>query len=110
MGIEYTLEVEQDDIPVRGNAFSSGDDAEDRRVEDEILARLDDGDVWAWASVCVVARAGSVEGRAYLGGCSYRDEKEFCQPGGYYAQLKAEALADLERKVAEAAREINSLV
>ena len=44
----YTIEVTaaQDDIPVRGNAMASGDDATDRECEDDILTRLDSGDVW----------------------------------------------------------------
>ena len=92
--IQYRIEIEQDHIPVRGNAIASGDDATDKKIEDEIIERLDNGDTWAWCSVCVVAEAGGVEGRAYLGACSYKDEADF-RAGGYYEQMQAEAKDDL---------------
>ena len=55
MQVEYRIEVEQDDQPVRGNALDSGDPDYDKKVEGEIIERLDRGDVWAWASIRVVA-------------------------------------------------------
>jgi len=97
--VTYRLQVEQDDVPVRGNALASGDDEEDKKLEDEILRRLDRGDVWAWASVCVIAECEGFIGRDYLGGCCYEDEADFCQDGGYYPQMKEEALADLIRSI-----------
>lgn len=94
--VVISLEVEQDLTEVRGNALASGDAAADRECEDEIIARLNDGDVWAWACVRVVARRGNrVAYSNWLGGCSYRDEDDFCQPGGYFDDMKAEALAEL---------------
>lgn len=39
--VTYTIEVHPEDIPVRGNAISSGDDALDREVEDSILSDLE---------------------------------------------------------------------
>lgn len=102
MGVEITYEiaVEQDDTPVRGNAIASGDAVADKEVEDEILRRLDQGDVWAWA--CVEVRA-IVEldgqrflGNTYLGGVSCKDEAEFRENDDYFSDMKAEALLDLE--------------
>ena len=93
--VTYRIEVEQDDVEVRGNALASGDDAEDKACEDEILERLNRGDVWAWASVCVVAECEGFEGRDYLGCCCYDDEEDFKQPGGYYDDMKKRARADL---------------
>jgi hypothetical protein len=98
--ITYTLTAEQDDIPVRGNAMCSGDDAVDKEVEDEILARLDRGDVWAWASVKVVAECEGFEGCDYLGGCCYKDAKDFATEDGYYPQMKDAALEDLKATLA----------
>jgi hypothetical protein len=96
--ITYKLYAEQDDMQVRGNALASGDDEEDRRCEDEILERLDSGDVWAWASVKVEAEIDidgeTFTGEDYLGACSYVDEKDFMQDG-YYDDMKAQALQDL---------------
>jgi len=107
--VTFTIEAEQDDIPVRGQ-FASGDDEQDKRDEDEILRRLDSGDIWAWASVCVKATltmpdGSTAEGRDYLGCCSYANEADFKSDGGYYSGMKIEALADLQRELeAEVAR------
>ena len=69
--------TQEDDCPVRGNALASGDDAYDKKVEDEILERLDNGDVWAWAVVEVRAGYGDLSASDYLGACSYESEKDF---------------------------------
>jgi hypothetical protein len=102
--LKYSLEVSQDETPVRGNAMASGDADDDREVEDAILNRLDGGDVWAWAFVTVAARlpAGPKQpdwvGKASLGGCSYKDEEEF-RRDDYCSQLEHEAFEDLLRNV-----------
>jgi hypothetical protein len=105
--VTYRLYIEAEDIPVRGNAMASGDDALDKKVEDEILERLDSGDIWAWAHVTVEASAGEFTGEDTLGGCCYRDAAEFMQPGGYYEDMKSEAFnalkATLERACASLA-------
>ena len=78
----------QDDTPVRGNALSSGDDEDDRKYEDLILARLNTGDVWAWAQVEVQATLPDGRtGSAHLGGCCYEDEKDFKTDNPYYEDL-----------------------
>lgn len=100
--VTYTLDVQPEDIPVRGNALASGDDEEDRRAEDEIIERLEAGDVWAWASVVVRAEWNGFVGRDYLGGCSYANEDDFKAPGGYYDDMKQQALDDLHREVRSA--------
>jgi hypothetical protein len=71
--------------------MASGDDAYDKSVEDAIIA---DGNVWAWASISVAARIGGTECRDYLGCCSYKDEAGF-KDGGYYLDMKGEALSGL---------------
>jgi hypothetical protein len=87
--------AKQDEIPVRGNALASGDDEEDRKYEDEILERLDNGDVWAWADVEVhVTLPDGRTGACRLGGCSYKDEADFKQDGGYYEDLVNEAVGE----------------
>lgn len=78
MEVDFEIEVHQDDTPVRGNALASGDEDEDRACEDEILRRLDQGDVWAWACVRVIATCEGFRGESsWLGGCSYRSERDF---------------------------------
>jgi hypothetical protein len=90
----YTIEVtaEQDDTPVRGNALASGDAAEDRECENEILSRLDSGDVWAWACVRVTATCEDcdAEGSDTLGACSYANERDF-RDDAYFAQMIEQA-------------------
>ena len=106
--VAFRVEILPEDTPVRGNAIASGDDELDRQVEDEILARLDACDLWAWCVVRVIASFGPLEADAVLGGCSYCDEAGFTEPGGYFDDMKKEALADLQRQV-ERTRPTHSL-
>lgn len=93
----------QDDTPVRGNAIASGDDEEDRKYEDLILARLATGDVWAWAQVEVQATLPDGRtGSAYLGGCCYEDEDDFKTDNPYYEDLIDQAVTRAERLPAPA--------
>lgn len=105
-GVRFILRAEPDDIPVRGNVVDSGDPDVDRKCEDEIIARLDQGDVWAWASVCVIARfdheGQQYEGRDYLGACSYKDAADFTKPGGYWDDMKGVAYDDMRANIADA--------
>ena len=97
LGFDIDIRAEFDDIPVRGNALASGDDAEDRAAEDEIIARLEAGDVWAWARVRVTVThpdMPGLDGWDSLGACSYRDEADFIA-GGYYDDMVREALRNL---------------
>jgi hypothetical protein len=89
------------DVEVRGNALASGDDAEDKDAEREIIERLERGDVWAWASVKVVASWGDFKAESdWLGACSYEDEESFREPGGYFDDMKREALERLQDTLA----------
>jgi hypothetical protein len=94
-GVAYTLDIEPEDIPVRGNAMASGDDAVDRRAERWVNRQLRAGNQWAWCSVTVTASRGEHEGHDHLGACSYRDTQQFIEPGGYYEDLKDEAYREL---------------
>lgn len=104
---KITVHAEQDDMPVRGNALASGDDAQDKRVEDDIIERLDSGDVWAWASVEVRGTWNGLEASAYLGCCCYEDESDFCKPGGYFPQMRDEVIDEL---TAQAEKIVNAAV
>lgn len=94
----------QDDTPVRGNVMASGDDAADEAAENEVLARLNDGDIWAWASVTVEARFGDFVGKAHLGCCTYLHMEDFKTPGGYYDDMVTEAREDLAGELRRAWR------
>ena len=105
--VEFETIVEQDDIPVRGNVMASGDDAFDKECEDEILARLDRGEIEAWCHIGVIARWHGFEGRAGLGANSLGSLSEVEQAAEDHG-LRAEALEalnaqlrDLQRALAE---------
>lgn len=95
LGIRYRVYIEQDDIPVRGNAMASGDDKLDKKVEDGILKRLNLGQTWAWASVKVEAYINGFTGTDYLGCCSYKNTQDFIKNSMYYSDMKHEAKGDL---------------
>ena len=93
---DITLEALPETIRVRGNAQASGDDALDKEAEDEILARLESGDIWAWftAKVSVRDKYGR-EASDYLGACCYEDARDF-KRGGYYLDMIRECLDQIE--------------
>ncbi len=107
-GVHFFVQAEPDQIPVRGNALVSGDDASDREAEDEILRRLESNDQWAWAAVTVVARVErddeAFEGTDSLGACSYADEEDFVQSGGYFDEMKKSAYDDLLATISAAVK------
>lgn len=84
--VKVQVFARQDDIPVRGNAIASGDARIDADVENNILHRLEDGDVWAWASVevRVTHEASGLSGSDYLDGCSYESEEDFRESEYFY--------------------------
>ena len=96
--VEFTLEVEEETKQVRGNAMHSRDKAYDKKIEDEILHRLDKGDVWAWAAICVKAKWRGMEGVDCLACCCYKDE-EYFKKDGYYEDMKLQAYDDLIDKL-----------
>lgn len=87
--------IPETDITIRGS-FDSGDADWDRKIEASIRRRVRCGDVWAWASVCVVVRRLDTGESAteHLGGCSYADALGF-KRGGYYADMVADGLRKL---------------
>ena len=107
--VEIDVIAEFDHIPVRGNAIYSGDDAFDRKVEDEIISRINNGDVWAWASVEVKVTWETFEASDYSGCCMYDDENDFIQNSGYYDDMVEFALDDLNRQIEDNWDLLNSL-
>src|SRR5574343_417964 len=91
---KISLTAELDDLPVRGNSMASGDDDLEKEIEDRIIARINNDDVWAWASVKVTAKFNDFEGTDYLGACSYRDEDDF-KSDLYYTDMISTAIEEL---------------
>lgn len=96
--IELTVFPEED-LPVEGNACYSGDEEYDQMVENEILNRLEQNDVWAWAMVRVSVEWEGLSSTQYLGGCSYDSEEDFRNNSGYFENLVQEALAKLNKRL-----------
>ena len=87
--VSIKIEVRQSDTPVRGNAY-------DRKVENQILKRLENGDISAWFDCIVTVSIEwsddtndyEYEGTDSLGACSYNSMKEFVkQNDGYYGDM-----------------------
>lgn len=98
-GVSFTVSLEEESVEVRGNAMASGDDAANREVENEILTRLDRGDLSAWCSGKVEAsiefNGQTFKGVAYLGCCSYATDAECEKSLIEDYRLDDEARADL---------------
>lgn len=96
--VTFTLEIEPEEIPFEGNAIASGDDSVDEETNQWIRDQLNAGNDWAWCCVKVTAEWNGYTGVDYLGGCSYRSEKDFMSDG-YYADMKSEALDRLYEEI-----------
>ncbi len=87
--VAIAISSEPEHLPVTGNYIVSDDADFDRKCEDEIIARLDSGDEWAWCIVkCTVTPKSLnyvdiIVGRSYLGGCSYENKDEFLRSDSY---------------------------
>ena len=100
--VTIRLKAEPEFIPVEGNASASGDDAFDQEVAHNILCRIRQGDVWAWAMVTVTVSWGPFSASDHLGCCSYANEDNFRQPGGYFDDMIDEALGELNKTTLDA--------
>lgn len=97
---QITLEAIPEDCRVRGNC-SAIDEETDKACEDEILARLENGDRWAWFTAKVTAKdSNGREASEYLGCCSYEDAEDF-KRGGYYEDMVRECVDQLESPIGE---------
>jgi hypothetical protein len=94
---DITLEALPETVRVKGNALASEDDALDKEVEDEILARLESGDIWAWFTAKVTVRDSyGAEASDYLGCCCYKDARDF-KLGGYYLDMIKACVDEIEK-------------
>ncbi len=111
--VEYRVEVEAEHTPVRGNAQASGDDADDKAVEDAILAALERGQVEAWCCLVVSAHYTDEQGNEYtgldsLGCCSFepgRSDRRLQDAIGEHVEshgMKQEALDRLLKEIENA--------
>ena len=96
-------------LPVRGNVLASGDETADKLAEEETLARINEGDEWAWCMVRVTVRWGDFNHEVHLGGCSYLNEEEF-RACPCFDDLVDEGLCELNEMIARNFDEIRSLL
>jgi len=111
--VTVTVECQPEDLPVRGNAMSSGLEWADREAEDTILAALNEGNQWAWCSVRVRVTWTAPSGRTYhadshLGACSYPNEATFLADE-YFADMVAGAMGQLDDDLRAERSDLNSL-
>ena len=98
--VKFSIDIESEDMPVRGNYMCTEDPEADKAAEDEILARLDRGDITAWCLIKVTAKWEEFEGFATLGGISYSDNED--------SQKQAESDADDHGMFDEALEDLNN--
>jgi hypothetical protein len=92
---DITLEAIPETVRVRGNA-SAWSEEEDKAYEDDILARLESGDIWAWFTAKVTVRDSyGREASDYLGCCCYEDARDF-KRGGYYLDMIKACVDEIE--------------
>ena len=97
--ITILVTAHPEEIPVQGNAICSGDEDFDHQVESEILERLEQDDVWAWATVCVSAEWEAVKEKEYLGCCCYESEEDFRNNSGYFEEMVDQAITSLNTRL-----------
>lgn len=105
--VRFTVEIEPEDMPIEGNAMASGDDAVDQECYDWIRSELDRGNDAAWCCAHVRATWEGFHGDAYLGGCSYRSERELWEHN--CDAMKQEALDALNERVRSALSSLEAL-
>lgn len=64
-----------------------------------VFSQIKSGNDAAWFCAHVIARHGNLEGHDYLGGCSYGSFAEFKERGGYFDDMKWQAVHDLALKI-----------
>jgi hypothetical protein len=105
--VTFSIECHPEDESFVGNCSAINPEA-DARAERWIQNQLDRGNEWAWCYVVVAARWGTFCGEDGLGHCSYRSEADF-KRGGYWTDMKAQALEELNNRVREAAEQLAAL-
>ena len=97
--VDYDIELEWEQDPPE-DSFTFPEDI--ARVREEI----ENGNIWGWCQVHVIARwtdseDNTYEGDDYLGGCSYRDKADFIR-SDYYTDMKAVAYDALVKELEKA--------
>jgi hypothetical protein len=105
--VDFSIELRPEHTQVEGNC-SAIDEETDEQTKTWIYEQLEGGNDWAWCCVRVVARWEGFEGDDFLGCCSYLSEGDF-KVGGYYEDMKQQALDDLNRTISEVSGKLEAL-
>jgi hypothetical protein len=95
--IKVRWDVEEEDIPVKGNVMASGNDEDDHRAEQEVLSQLRSGNIYAWCVMIVTATYKGFTGKAALGGCSYKSKEDLLQD--QFEAMKKDAIHNLKTSI-----------
>ena len=105
--VEFEVECLPEHEHPRGY-LASGDDEFDRQMVKQIIQDMEWNE-WAWCVAKVTAKWGDFEASDYLGCCSYESKEDFMSPGGYYDDMKHEALRELNIKIRSKYERLKSL-
>ena len=103
LGAEITFEVEDEDT-------QASDLIEDEKTLKWIEDSYENGNPYAWFCAKITVKYKDFEATDYLGGCSYKNEKDF-KNGGYYWDMVntcvKEINGDVERQNADTIKQWN---
>lgn len=100
-GLKIEVICSPEDVPIEGNA-SAIDPVTDAETVSRIKRQLRHGNEWAWCQVQVrVTYRDVLEASDYLGCCSYDSEDDFRRPGGYFDDMVAECIRQLNEQRAK---------
>lgn len=91
--VEIEVITEKNDFSFRGEY--------DKEVEKGIARMVGNYGLWGWCSVEVKVSYKMLSESDYLGGCSYKSEKDFRANSGYYEDMVSECLERLNAQLGE---------
>ena len=103
--VEFTVSLEIEDIPVRGNYMATDDPIAYKEAEDEIIDRINRDDISAGCCLTVKVEWEGFKGFAYLGGCSFSEGKY-----GSVLEKEAEEMAEEHGMYEDALNDLNESV
>jgi len=105
--VEYSVEIQVSDIPLKGNVQVSNDDEADKKAEQWVENQLDLGNEYAWCDVVVYARVCGHEGFDSLGACTASSRNELDALIKDH-EMHKNALDDLKKKLLETGAKLAS--
>lgn len=95
--VKFSILCVSEDALIEGN-YSAIDEETDRKTAEWIRKELDNGNIWAWANVCVKCDYYGLQTTEWLGYCSYKSEEDF-KESGYYENMKKAALKAMQDEI-----------